>query len=61
MKCPLIKKMKFILGKYVIIVYYSNTLPPPKVGLSIFFQQLYTSHSFHFFIHISRDGNGFIV
>ena len=31
MKCPLIKKMKFILGKYVIIVYYSNTLPPlPK-------------------------------
>ena len=33
MKCPLIKEMKFILGK----------------------------HSFHFFIHISRDGNGFIV
>ena len=30
MKCPLIKKMKFILGKYVIIVYYSNTLPPPQ-------------------------------
>ena len=38
MKCPLIKKMKFILGKYVIIVYYSNTLPlPPQSGTEYLF------------------------